>query len=247
VVGGYVLPSYYNNQERLLQQAKFNTNEIVANYNIFWNFDIQDQNTLDDQNGRVFQAITTPITKINENFVTIKNLAQIDLPFSQGKEKTELTQVEKILKSLGKIADDLTGIFGGGTNFASRIENRIGSLLLSSHFLTIGKVVVMNGDKLANDQRGLLRAKKLWDEYHFINSFAEINGEHNQYLLYADQRIPMTYAEFNECLRNNLFNDDQGNEIEIEFVEYLPYDGSAVVNYRLKRKYTNNLKIEYVE
>lgn len=247
VVGGYVLPSYYNNQERLLQQFQMNTDEIVSNYNIFWNYDIQDQNTLDDQTGRVFQAITSPISKVNEKLVSIKNLTQIDIPFSQGKDKTELTEVEKILKKLGKVVDDLTGIFGGGTNFASQIENRIGSLLLSSHFLTIGKVVVMNGDKLSRNQRDLLRAKRLWDENHFINSFAEINGEHNQYLIFKDQRVPMLYSEFNETLRNNLFVDDQGNEIEIELVEYTPFDGSAVVNFRLKKKYTNNLKIDYVE
>jgi hypothetical protein len=44
------------------------------------------------------------------------------------------------LKQLAKVVDGLTGIFGRGTRFGAQIENRVGSLLLSSHFLTSGKV-----------------------------------------------------------------------------------------------------------
>ena len=247
VVGGYVVPPYFNNQERLLQQFQLNTDEMISNYNIFYNYDIQDQNTLDDQTGRVFQAITSPISKINEKFVNVKNLTQIEIPFSQGKEKKGLTAVEELLKELGRIVDNVTGIFGGGTNFANQIENRIGSLLLSSHFLTIGKVVVMNGDKLANNQRDLLSSRKLWNKYHFINSFAEIDGEHNQFLIFKDQPVPMTLNEFNQVMQNNKCTDSDGNEIFLQLIRYNPNQNKAIIDFRIKRKYTNNLKIDYVE
>ena len=240
----YQMPDFFSNQERKLQQFQFNTNEMLSNYNIFWQYDIQDQNTLDDQAGRVFQAITTPLTTINPQFVNIKNLAQISIPFSIGKEKTGLTAVEEILKFLGQLVDNITGIFGGGTNFASQIENRIGSLLLSSHFLTVGKVVVMNGDKLANNQRQLVDARLLWDKYHFINSFAEYQGVHNQFYRYKDEPVGMTIQDFALILDNNNAVDSQGNEYTIEKVVYNPYRGKAKLDYRIKKKYTNNLKIE---
>lgn len=246
-LGGYVIKPYFNNQERLLTQFEFNTDEMISNYNIFWNTDVQDQNTLEDRTGMAFSAITSPVSVINPKLVNIKNLAQIEIPFSQGKEKTGLTEVERILRNLARVVDGLTGIFGGGTNFVSKIESRIGSLLLSSHLLTIGKVVVMSGNKLANNQRELLRAKRFWDEFHYINSFAEVNGEHNQYFIFKGLRVPMTLAEFDLILENNRATDENGNVIWIHTCAYKPYENAATMDFRLKKKYTNNLKVEYVE
>lgn len=243
----YQMPNFFQNQDRLLDEYTLNTNEIISNYNILYQYDVQDQNTLDDQTGRVFQAITSPNIVVNQKYVNIKNLAQINIPFSISKEKTSLTAVERALKSLGQIVDDVTGIFGGGTNFANQIEERIGSLLLSSHFLTIGKVVVMNGGKLASDQRGILNTLNLWNKYHYINSFAEYQGNHNQYYRYKGQKIPMTLQEFNLILDNNKAIDNEGNKYEIEKCIYTPEKQTAVIDYRIKKKYTNNLKIQIIQ
>lgn len=242
----YKIPDYFNDQERLLDRVKFNTDEMIANYNINWQFDSQDQNTLDDQTGRIFQAITTQITTINAKMVNIKNLAEVSLPFSLGKYKSELTEIEKVAKTLGGIVDSLTGIFGGGTNFSSRIKDRLGSMLLSSDFLTNGKIVKMAGSKLASNQRDALAASKLWDNYHFINSFATVNGRHNQYYRYEEAEVPMTLGDFSQLIENNMFTDSDGNKVIIERLAYRPQQGTATIDYRLNKKYTNNLKIEYV-
>lgn len=241
----YKMPSTFNDQERILDNDKFNTDEMVANYNIIYSLDTQDQNTLDVVDGRVFQAVTTPIVNNHPEFVTIKGLAEISVPFSLGLKKTGLTNIEEIAKVLGKIVDGLTGIFGKGTRFSSRIDARVGSLLLSSHFLTVGKVVKMTGNKLSNDQRLAVGAEHLWNKFHFINSFAEIDGIHNQWVIREDQPVPMTIEEFSILLDNNQATDDQGNEIEIESVVYNPFKTTAVINYRIKQKYTNNLKVTF--
>lgn len=246
IISSYVIPSFFNDQERLLDKNSFNTGEIVANYNIHWQYDIQDQNTLDDQTGRVFQAITKPISFNDQKLVNIKGLAEIDMPFSIGKTKNGLTRVEEVAKDLGRFVDNLTGIFGGGTNFASQITNRIGSLLLSSHFLTYGKVVKMSGNKLATDQRSELSATQLWDKYHFINSFAEVNGVHNQFYRFKELPVPMSLEEFTHLLENNKVSDQSGNECIIEKMEYFPQRGRALLDYRVRKKYTNNLRVDYV-
>ena len=244
--GTYKIPNVFNDQKKLLDGVKFNTNEMVSNYNIAWKYDTQDQNTLDDQEGRVFQAITTERTSINKDFVTIKGLGEIDIPFSIGKCKTELTEVEKVAKSLGRFVDNLTGIFGGGSNFANQIQNRIGSLFLSSHFSTHAKVVVMSGSKLATNQRQILSADNLWNDFHYINSFAEIKGVHNQYWRYPATKVPMDLEQFALLLENNSGKTQEGERFVLETMKYYPNDRYAVIEYRIKKKYTNNLKIDYV-
>ena len=242
----YTIPATFNNQERLLQQHQFNTDEMVSNYNILYNYDTQDQNTLNNQEGRVFQAITEPMIKANDDLVNIKNLVQINLPFTMGLDKQSLTSVEQIFRVLGSIVDGLTGIFGGGTNYSSRIRNRVGSLLLSSPLLSIGKVVVMSGANLARNQRQLLDTRILWDKYHFIRSFALYQGQHNQFKRFAEQPVGMTFKEFVILLSNNITEDENGNEVRIERVVYNPYFGEALIDYRVKEIYTNNLQIKII-
>lgn len=245
VGSNYQIPSYFNDQDRLLDSVSLNTDEFVSNYNIFWDYDTQDQNTLDDQTGRIFQATTTQKTSVNNDLINLKNLAQVNLPFSMAKEKTGYTGVEDLAISLGKVVDNLTGIFGGGTNYANKIKNRIGTLLLSSDYISKGKVVVMNGSKLANNQRTLLSVNNFWDKYHFINSFAEVDGVHNQYYRYEGVRVPMILSEFTTLQSNNVLTNDLGEKIEIEKISWTPEELVATIDYRVNRKYTNNLIVNY--
>lgn len=245
--GSYIIPDYFNDQKELKQVYKLNVEEVVANYNIYWSYDTQDQNTLDNQVGRVFQAILQPNTTINDKLKNLKNLQEVNLPLSLGLRKNDLTRVEKLLKGLAKFIDKLTGIFGGGTNYATQIENRKGSLLTSSHFFTIPKIVVMKGGKLAKDQRGKLSATRLWDELHYINSFAEINGEHNQYYRYEKQKVPFCMQDFITLLNNNYCKTIDGETAEIELLKWRVWDNTAIIDYRVKKLYTKNLKIKKVE
>ncbi|MGB0896919.1 MAG: hypothetical protein ACPGRW_06325 [Flavobacteriaceae bacterium] len=247
VTSPFKIPETFNNQERLLQQFTLNTDEIISNYNIFYSYDTQDQNTMDNQEGAAFQVITEPVVKNNLDLVNIKNLTQIDLPFTIGRDKQSLTTVEEVFKTLASIVDGLTGIFGGGTNFSSKINSRVGSLLLSSHFTSLGKVVAINGSTLARNQRQVLDCKNLWENYHYINSFAEYKGEHNQYFRYLEQPVPMRLQDFVLLLDNNIIQDAEGNEIIIEKCTYNQYRGEALIDYRVKRKYTNNLKLRFVK
>lgn len=245
--GNFQLPGFLNNQDRLLHEFRYNTDEILSNYNIIWAYDPQDQNTLDNLEGMIYQVVTQPVTKTNEDLVNVKNLGEVNLPFSLGRRKNNLTNVEEIAKVLGGLVDEITGIFGSGTNFRGKIESRVGSLLLSSHFLTTGKVVKMNGAKLATNQRQLLSAKNLWDKFHFINSFAPINGEHNQYIVFPETPTTISKYQFETLLENNTGTDLEGNEFEVEKVTYLPHEGKGLISYRVKKLYTNNLKVELIE
>ena len=242
-----VLPDYFQNQERLLNEFSLNTDEIVSNYVLKFEYDTMDRNTLDNQIGRIYQIITEPITVTNKEYVNIKNLTEIDIPFSLGSVKTKLTGLEKFAKEVGKFVDTLTGIFGNGTNIANSVQSRIGSLYLTNHFTTKDKILKVGSSGLNLNQRQFINAKYLWENYHFINSFAEINGVHNQFFKYKNYKIPMTLKQFQILLGKNKLYDNAGNVIFIDKLQYKPENATAIIDYRLNKKYTNNLKLSYVE
>lgn len=247
VSSGYILPDIFNNQERLLNEWKANTSEFSANYNIHWTLDVQDQNTLDDTAGLTFQVITKPNTVVNKKMVNMKGLTEITIPFALGKRKDNYTFLEKYARGVFQVVDSITGIFGSGTNFANKIEARAGALLLSSHFISVGKIVKMSGGKLDTDQRGKLAAKTFWDKWHYINSFAEINGVHNQWKRYPALKLPLTEEDLSIIINNNFINSPDGRRAMIETITWETYKDTATIEYRINEKYTNNLHLEYVE
>lgn len=239
----FVIKDFFSLQDKLLNKHNLNTKDFISNYNINYDFDRQDQNTLDDVTGQVFQVMQVPSFVQNPKLLNVKNLAEIALNFSIGKRKDGLTDLEKIGKELGKVADKITGIFGGGTNFESQIEARIGAMLLSSHFLTIPRLVQIAGSNIATNQREVLAAETLWDKYHFINTFVPINGFHNQYLEFKDKEIPMDGKAFKSILNNNFVRDEDGNFVRIDRMAWVPERGVAKVDYSVKQIYDKNLKI----
>lgn len=243
---GYVMQNVFSDQTRLLNSYIPNTKEFTANYNIIYEFDRMDMNTLDDVTGLTYQVITKPITVNDQKLVLMKGLTQIQIPFALGKRKDSFTTFELFAKEVFKVVDGLTGIFGGGTNFANQVESRIGALLLSDHYITTPKIIKMSGNQLATDQRTKLGAKSLWENYHFISSFVEVNGNHNQWKRYPPTRVPITDAEILSIFENNFINTADGKIAMIEKLIWQPTKGTAIISTRVNDKYTNNLKLEYV-
>lgn len=246
-VGIYQLPDVFTDQENLKDVFKPNANEAISNYNIHWDYDTQDQNTLDNQEGRVFQAILEPVTKVHPDLINLSGLVEIPIRVSMGQRKDSLTKIEEAIKKVAKFIDELTAFFGSGTSYVSKIEGRKGSLLLSSHFLTKPKIVVMSGSKLAMNQKSLLSARRLWDELHYIRSFVEINGVHNQWWKYEQVKVPFCWHNFIELMDSNFCNTVDGEPCKIETLKWRVWEDFATIDYRVRKKYTNNLRLKYIE
>jgi hypothetical protein len=242
----YIIPDTFIEQEKLIDVNTFNTDEFVSNYVISYSFDVQDQNTLDNQQGRVFQAQIVPKTTINANLKNYKGLENIGIPFSMPVRKNELTAIEIAVRDLVSIADGLTGQLGNPQSLSGQINNRIGTMHLSSHFLTIPKIVVMSGSQLQFNQRQILDTFELWNNFHFINSFKQINGFHNQYYLYKQQKIPFCFSDFLSLLDNNKVTTQSGENAEIESVEWNVWEDFAVIDYRINKLYDDNFRIIYL-
>jgi hypothetical protein len=243
---GYVIPDTFIDQEKLIDSNTFNTDEIKSSYNINWSFDSQDLNTLDNQNGRVFQAVLSPKVTNNPKLKSLTGLQEVGIPITMGLRKDKLTVIEEIVKALVTVVDSLTGQLGQPQSLSSQITNRIGALHSSSHFLSSPKMVVMAGSNLQLDQRNIISAGNLWNNYHYINSFKQINGKHNQYWIYREQKIPFCFEDFVNLLDNNQVETVQGEPAEIESLEWDIWNNFATINYRVNRLYDDNFNITFL-
>ena len=242
---GYVIPNTFTNQDGLYDVNGFNSDEIKANYNINWAFDQQDLNTLDNQVGRIFQATLSPKVTNNAKLTNLTGLEEVAIPICLAVRKDSLTAVEEVVKALASALDALAGQLGNPQSLSGKINSRIGAMHTSSHFSSIPKMVVMSGSQLQKDQRSIMAASKLWDDYHYINSFKPINGKHNQYWIYREQKIPFCFEDFITILDNNQVETASGEIAEIESLEWDIWDNFATINYRVNRLYDNNFEITY--
>jgi len=242
----YVIPDTFTEQDSFQDVSGFNTDEIAANYNINYAFDIQDQNTIDNQIGRLFQAQLTPKQTINADLLNLTGLVEVPIPCSLAVRKNRLTTVEEVVKAFAVLADTVTGQLGNPQSLSGNINNRIGSMHLSSHFTSISKLVAVRGKQLAQDQRSIVGAQGLWDNYHFINSFAPIGGIHNQYRLFRDQEIPFCFDDFVSLIDNNLVVTPDGKNAEIERLEWDVWNDKATISYKVNELYDNNFNITFL-
>lgn len=245
--GTYIIPQTWEDQERRKHAYTLNTDEFKANTMISWEYDTQDQNTLVDQTGRVYQVITQPIVTIDAKKRNMKGLEQVEIPLSRGSRKNDLTKIEKAIKKLAKAVDILAGQFGGSTSYESQINDRVGSLNLSQHTTTVGKVIVMNGDKLAMDQFNLLSAKMIYDECWFLDSFVTTNGVHNQWYIRKNVKVKMCEHDFKKIMESRNCLTFDGKKSRIDKVRWIPYRDLGYIDYRVNEKYTENLENVYVE
>lgn len=240
---GYVIPDTFIDQENMYDVNTFNSDEIKSTYNINWSTDSLDMNTLDNQEGRIFQANLSPKVTNDIKLKSLTGLKEVAVPFCMSVRKDKLTFVEEVVKGLVMAADQLTGQLGNPQSLSGKIGSRIGALLTSSHYSSLARMVVMAGSSLQKNQRTILSAKNLWDNYHYINSFKEIDGKHNQYWIYQDQKIPFCFEDFITLLDNNQVETQSGEPAEIMSLEWEIWNNYATISYKINRLYDDNFNL----
>jgi hypothetical protein len=245
-IASYTIPNTFTNQDDLRNENGFNTDELVSNYVISWDTDQQDLNTLDNVNGKTYQAVTSITSIQNQELVLLKGLERVVIPMSMAVRKDKLTAIEEVLKVFLQAADFLAGQLDNPQSFGSQFSARVGSMHISSHFLSRPKMVVMQGSKLARDQRSIMAASKLWENYHYIESFVTINDVNNQQVIFKEQEIPFCTADFVSLLDNNFCNTVDGEKAQVTNLVWRVEDDYATITYRVYRIYDNNLEIKYL-
>tara|TARA_R100000951_G_scaffold42891_1_gene36021 strand:- start:4031 stop:5782 length:1752 start_codon:yes stop_codon:yes gene_type:complete len=240
----YILPDVETNQSDRLSELQYNTDEFVKNYFISFQTDIQDQNTLEKFTGTNYQIINTPINTTNQKMTAGKGLAQIRPPFARGVRKEGLTVYEKTLLTIANLADSVVNTLGQKSKLGATIKKRAGMLTLSADTTAVDKFLFMRGQQMQKTQ---ISAKLLWDNFHFIESFAEITDTatgkiiHNQHVLQTGEKIPFCLDDWNKLLNNNKFNTVNGQTGEIISIDWDFQQGIANISYKIKQLYTKNI------
>lgn len=217
------------------EEYTFNTDAVWKRYYIKYALDYNDLHSIDDKmyDHHDVELSTEPLGATNLDLVTIKGLQQVDIPFSLGARKSKLSFIESLAEMNLSFIDSLTGVFGGGTNFASTIGDRKDCLKISQQYFSITKALYGPNGKQSTNFLNVVSAKSLWQRYHYINAI-EVNG----WLVKQNARIRISSQDFVTLLENN-FAEIDGEVSEILSVEYIDEKAFATVTYRTKNNYAS--------
>jgi hypothetical protein len=128
------------------------------------------------------------------------------------------------------------------------IENRIGMLMLENDFINTPKVFLLNQaskpryNKPSSNNKSLINAEYLYDNYHFINSFdPAVYSKTNQYKLYSIQNLPFTCSDFLKVRKNNRIFDGE-KQGQIDSLKWNIDKQTADIEFRVNEIWTRNLK-----
>ncbi len=284
----FTIPDVYNPNYTL------NTDDCVSNYFLEFLVDNLEDNTITDYLGTSFQAQLKPTNVINQNFVNLKGLTQVQVEFALAKRKNELNKIEKAFDNILEIIEfiimpfqaalvgftytvnsvidftndliDAFGIIIGIDNpdlpnipqyvyqpIGSFVSNRVGCLILEKDMFSVDKICLIqrqNGlNTIAENNSTEITAKKLFDNYHIIETFipSPNNPNYNQFKRKDIEVMPFTLQDFRNVKNNATGYDSDGSLCLFESIKYNIWDKTASAKIKIAYIYTQNLTFNYFE
>jgi hypothetical protein len=221
-------------QDERIDEYTLNTDEIWKRYYIHYQVDYADFHTLDFYDPTDAEYSTEPTTIVNPDLVSIKGLNDVNIPFALGVRKGNLNFIEKTAKALFSLIDAVTGIFGGGTNFAGQIQSRVGVLQIGQQFFGVSKMLYLGSDgKQIVGYINKISARRIYENFHAINQI-----QNNDFEVRKSVRCAITNLDFVNLLNNN-YADVNGELVEVLRVEFLDETCYAEITYKAPRDYAD--------
>lgn len=221
------------------EKVAFNLDELKTGYYLKFELDPSDFYTLREYKGAAFTVATQNKKQNNINRNLIRGFEEEAFPLALGNAKIELNDLESAMSGLIDAANAVLKIFGGSVT--NPVKNRKGMLKISQNTTSRAKLLYLSGGKIPTNHRDKLSAKYLWDRFHNRKSFVA-NNFGGQYQVFKNVRIPLTFSDYQLLISNNFITDWKGREAEITEVVKWSFDSdTAIVNFKVKQKYTDNL------
>ena len=229
-----IIPALSNQNERS-DEYTYNTEDIWKRYYIHYQLDSTDLNTMDKIYDIHDAEYSTEVSSVAPNDLKmVKGLNDVSIPFSLGARKGQLNWLELMGKKYLELVDAVAGIFGQETNFASQIGDRTNSLVVSSQFFSVTKILYTTNGRQSENFGDFVSAKHLWDKYHSINAI-----QNNAWEIHKTTRIRLTQEEF-LTLNNQNWIDIDGIRCEILRIEWIDEKSFASITYRKPSTYPSN-------
>jgi hypothetical protein len=248
----YVLPDVL--QESIITNA----NELISDKLISFKADSKDVNSFENFLGHTYEIRTRPISTADSRNVLMNGFDRIEIPYDLPNRKNKLNKFEELAFRLLDKIDNIVNVFinwnstlGGNSqsapsNLTGFISGRIGCNIMETDYLHVPKIMKLSGVRLASNQRNNWSAKYLYNNYHNKGSFV-LNNYGNQYYIYKGVRVPFGFEEFNQLTQNSYFYNSNGDLCKLEQISWNVSQDFALIDYRVKTKYTTNLIEDYIE
>jgi len=231
----------------LQESIVHNASELVSDKVIVFKTDPKDVNSLENFRGHTYEIRTRPINVNDSRNILMNGFDRVDIPYTLGNRKNALNNFERLALKLFQKIDSLINQFGGSSNTTNIITSRIGVNLLETDYVNIPKMMRLDSNnRLPANSRATWSAKYLYDIYHNEGSFV-LNNFGGQYLLYKNVRVPFGFSDFNQLTQNSYFSDSNGRLCKLEQIVWNVSQDFALIDYRVKQKYTSNLQETYIE
>jgi hypothetical protein len=122
------------------------------------------------------------------------------------------------------------------TDFGNTIQNRIGMLKLSNDYFQQPKFLLLEDNlKMKASQ---ISAKYLYENFWIVNNFADGS---NQYEIFPTQKIRFKESDYLSVKNNKFVTTFDNQQAEILRLDWNMWEQSAEVEYKVNKKYDNNL------
>lgn len=236
--------STYTMQNVLIEDVRYNTDEIVGTRLISFATDVTDEWTIENYTGTAYEIHTR--SSINAEDSTIKGFERISLPVCLGNRKEGLTNLEKAIKAVASLADKLIKLFGGNSSLANKVQAKVGLLKVAQENWSLPKVVKLDSNLRVPSSRSVWSAKYLYENFYQYKSFV-LNGYNYQRRIFIDKEIPLCIEDYNKLIENSYFVTDSGALGKFTSLEMEVDTNKAVASYWIEEIFDENLNESYVE
>tara|TARA_R110000796_G_scaffold78436_2_gene174881 strand:+ start:1232 stop:3004 length:1773 start_codon:yes stop_codon:yes gene_type:complete len=241
----WVQQSTWSLPDVLLDTKQYNTEEIKPERLLTFRVDQSDEWTIDNYLGTAYEIRTTQLTTIRKRAVLLKGFEEVNFNTALGTRKDELNALERFLKEVAGVVDDLTSFFGKSTNFVSQVSGRIGILKQTSNWHTVPKLIFTGGsERMPTNHRERWNSKILYDLYHSEKSFV-LNNFQGQKTYYKGIRIPFGFEDYKKLTTNSYFYF-KGKQAKMIKFEWTIGNDTALVDFWVREPYTYNLAETYI-
>lgn len=253
----YVMPNPISgNKEPLQESFEYNTNEMIANFIMSFEYDPSDEWTMPNardtpfdskkkdeekdryERGVSYEVITDIANNVDRRLKLNKGLEQVRIPLALGTRRDKLSVFETTAKVLFFTFDLIIKLFGGKTIGESINEGR-GRLLISHNSFSTAKLIYLDSSgTIPKNHRGYLSARALYNNYHNWRSF-KTNPEYAQKLIFKNIKIPFGFSDFIKTQKFSNFTTKSGTEGRFRNLKWHMSKDFAVAEYEVYQQYVN--------